>query len=93
MRDAASILRSIGWLGGTAAALQNALLSGCQWQWFLKDKAISHGGDTSGGMFGLAPGSVSAIPGLGVPDAPIIHIVSAPFWYGTNPLIDATPEA
>lgn len=91
-KGAELLLRSTGWLRRTAVDFQEGLFAGCQWQWFSEGEAISHGGDTTGGMFGLGQGSISAIPALGVPDAPLIHIANAPFWYGTNPLVSAAPR-
>ena len=90
--EAAQSLRSAGWLSETPPDFQDAILSGCRWQWFAPGEAISHGGDIIGGMFGLAQGSVSIIPTLGVADAPIIHIGIAPFWHGSNPLINGEPR-
>ena len=36
---------------------------------------------------GIARGAFSAIPAVGAPDAPVMHIGGAPFWFGTNPLL------
>ena len=89
--DAMLSLRT-GWLRTADIEFQNVVFSRSRWHWFDAAAAISHGGDTDGGMFGLAVGSVSILPSLGVPDAPIFHIAVAPFWYGSNPLLDAKPR-
>lgn len=83
----AALLRGGGWLAGTATDFQDAVLQCCHWQTFPAGETISHGGDTSGGMFGIANGNFSAIPAVGSPDSPMIHVGSAPFWYGSNPVV------
>ena len=77
-----------GWVSGTAADFQTALMAGCQWQWFAAGAAISYGGDTSCGMVGIVRGAFSATPAVGASDAPVRHIGGALFWYSTNPLLD-----
>ena len=86
-------LCTAGWLSSTAPVFQDAVLAQCQWRSFGAAETISHGGDTSGGMFGIALGSFSALPAVGAADTPIIHIGSGPFWYGTNPLNHAVPRS
>lgn len=92
LAQAENLFRTSGWLSRTASDFQDALLSDCHWQWFAAGEAISHGGDTSGGIFGLARGSIAIISALGAADVPILHITGAPFWYGANPLLDNAPR-
>lgn len=90
--EAAAMLRRADWFAGTTPDFQSAVLAQCQWQWFATGETIIHGGDTAGGMAALARGAVSIIPAIGAPDLPMIHIALAPFWMGSNPLVDHLPR-
>lgn len=88
----AGALRHEGWLCRCPPDFAEAVLARAQWRSFGPGKTLSHGGDTEGGIFGIAQGAVSFIPVIGAPDMPAIHIAAAPFWYGSNPLIGSTPR-
>lgn len=88
----ATVLRRADWFAATTPDFQTAVLAQCHWQWFAAGEAVTHGGDTDGGMVGIARGAVSIIPAIGPPDVPMIHIASAPYWLGSNPLVDHRPR-
>jgi CRP-like cAMP-binding protein len=90
--EGAAILRHADWFAGTAPDFQAAVLAQCQWQWFATGETITHGGDTAGGMVAIARGAVSIIPAVGPADLPMIHIARAPFWLGSNPLVNHLPR-
>lgn len=68
------------------------MLAVCRWQWFAAGETISLGGDVAGGMFGIVVGSISVFPTISAADVPIVHIASAPFWYGLNPQLSSAPR-
>jgi hypothetical protein len=61
------LVRRDGWLAGTAPDFQTAVLAQCQWQWLSTGETFAHGGDSSGGMVGIASGAVLLIPTIGPP--------------------------
>lgn len=46
---------------------------------------IARGGDADSAMFGLASGSAGIVPAIAAADIGLIHIASAPFWFGLQP--------
>lgn len=91
--EATQTLQNNGWLSRTAPDFRDAMLAHAQWQRFESGETVSHGGDTSGGMFGLARGALTAIPAVGPPDTPAIHVCTAPYWFGSNPLNSNLPRS
>lgn len=90
--SAATRLRGSSWLSATPPGFANAIVDRCQWRAYATGEAVSYGGDTEGGIFGLGNGKLLAIPVLGAADVPPIHLVRAPYWFGINPLMNALPR-
>lgn len=90
---ATATLRGSDWLAATPAAFGDAIIANFRWQSWPTGAAITHGGDTSGGMYGLGRGALSIVPSIGAPDAPTIHIVREPFWWSINPLLNGIPRS
>lgn len=55
--------------------------------------ALTHGGDTSGGIVGLVDGTAVVVPAMGPPDAGPIHLFLGPNWFGLLPLSNSRPRA
>ena len=87
IEDGKSLLRSQGWLISVEPSFREALLSECQWSKVVPRMPVSLGGETTGGMYGVASGTVGIIPAVATPDAGLIHIDRAPFWYGLQPFM------
>jgi CRP-like cAMP-binding protein len=87
-QDAAMHLASHGWLANTPPEFATALLDLAQWRRFAPGESIIHAGDDNGDMFGLAMGTVAATSALGAADAPVAHIITAPFWFGYAPVLN-----
>ena len=87
IEDGKSLLRSQGWLSSVEPSFREALLSECQWSKVVPRMPVSLGGETTGGMYGVASGTVGIIPAVATPDAGLIHIDRAPFWYGLQPFM------
>lgn len=80
-------IRQQGWLVDVEPSFREAFLSECQWSKVAARMPVSLGGETEGGMYGVARGSIGIIPVVAAPDAGLIHIDRAPFWYGLQPFI------
>lgn len=63
------------------------------WQTLEPHQALTHGGDTAGGIVGLAEGTLIVVPALGPAEAGPIHLFLAPIWYGALPLSLGRPRA
>ena len=87
IEDGKSLLRSQGWLISVEPSFREALLSECQWSKVVPRMPVSLGGEKTGGMYGVASGTVGIIPAVATPDAGLIHIDRAPFWYGLQPFM------
>jgi CRP-like cAMP-binding protein len=87
-QDAAAYLAGSGWLASTTPEFTNAILDMVQWRRFGPGDSIIHAGDSNADLLGLAMGTASLTSSLGAADAPIAHIVTAPFWFGYAPLIN-----
>jgi CRP/FNR family transcriptional regulator, cyclic AMP receptor protein len=84
------VLRSSGWLSQCEEPFRAAILA--ESQWFRVDQAyhIARGGDETGGMYGVADGYVGLVPAIATPDAGLIHVDRAPFWFGLQPFVLGT---
>jgi CRP-like cAMP-binding protein len=87
-QDAMAYLAGSGWLASTPPEFANAILDMVQWRRFGPGESIIHAGDITADLLGLAMGSVALTSSLGAADAPVAHIVTAPFWFGYAPLIN-----
>ncbi len=73
--------------------MQRCLLEHAIWQSLEPRQALTHGGDISGGIIGLARGTAILVPATGPADAGPIHLFQAPFWFGLMPMSKARPRA
>lgn len=87
-QDAAAYLAATGWLASTPPEFANAILDLAQWRRFGPGESIIHAGDSNADLLGLAMGTAALTSALGAADAPVAHIVTAPFWFGYAPLIN-----
>ncbi len=81
------------WFAGLPQAFQAALLEQAAWQRLEPHHGLTHGGDTSGGMVGLAEGVALVYPAVGPAEAGPIHLVTGPVWFGQLPLSRGRPRA
>jgi CRP-like cAMP-binding protein len=81
------------WFSGLPSPMQQALLENAAWQTLEPRQALTHGGDTIGGIVGLAKGTAMVVPAIGPADAGPIHLFHAPIWFGLMPLSQARPRA
>lgn len=92
--DAKAGARSLleqGWLSRTPHAFQRAMLDLAVWRRAAPGESIIVAGD-SGGMCGIARGSVELSSGIGPADGPGIHLAHAGFWAGYRPLLMDMPR-
>ncbi len=87
IEEGKAVLRSRGWLGAVESSFREALLAECQWSKVAPRMPVSMGGETEGAMYGVARGDIGIIPVVAAPDAGLIHIDRAPFWYGLQPFM------
>ena len=87
-QDAIAYLAGSGWLADTSPEFSDAILNLVQWRRFGAGESIGHAGDSNADLLGLAMGTVALTSALGAADAPIAHIVTAPFWFGYAPLVN-----
>jgi len=85
-----SLLRH-GWLSRTPADFQEAILDLAQWRRSAPGESIILAGD-SGGICGIAAGTVELLSGLGPADGAGIHLANAGFWAGYRPLLMKKPR-
>nr|WP_310525119.1 Crp/Fnr family transcriptional regulator [Polymorphobacter sp.] len=86
-------LTTNGWLKETPPEFAAAILAHCNWRTMEAGTAIQHAGDTSGGLIGIARGTISLTTALGSPDSPMIHIGHPGTWLGFIPLFSAVGRA
>jgi CRP-like cAMP-binding protein len=84
------ILGSSGWLADTPPAFRDSLLPLGRWHRIEQGAHITLSGEESEDLIGLAFGTVALTVTLGLPDTPIMHIASPPFWMGYGPLLHGT---
>jgi CRP/FNR family transcriptional regulator, cyclic AMP receptor protein len=87
IEDGKSLLRSQGWLSTVDPSFREAFLAECQWSKVEPRMAVSLGGETENAIYGVAQGEVGIIPVVAAPDAGLVHIDRAPFWYGLQPFM------
>lgn len=80
-------VRMKGWLTKCPNAFTNAVLDKSQWMSVDIDQPIALGDEANGGLFGIAQGTVGIIPTIAAADIGLIHIASAPFWFGLQPFV------
>ena len=82
-----ALLRDRGWLSGTPAEFQRAILLRLNWQSLEAGAPIQEGGEEVGELVGLARGVVEIRPILGRADTPIVHFAHPVFWFGYVPIV------
>jgi CRP/FNR family cyclic AMP-dependent transcriptional regulator len=82
-----ALLRDRGWLSGTPAEFQQAILSQLSWRSLEAGAPIQEGGEEVGELVGLARGIVEIRPILGRADTPIVHFAHPVFWFGYVPIV------
>ena len=87
IEEGKDLLRTEGWLSAVEPSFREAFLAECQWNKVAPRTPVSLGGETEGGMFGVALGTIGIVPVVAAPDAGLIHIARAPFWYGLQPFM------
>lgn len=85
--DGLKVLRSGGWLAAMPPALRDILLPMARWRWFDQGAIITLAGENKDDLIGLAQGTVVFMVSQGLPETPIIHMASAPFWMGYGPML------
>ncbi len=83
----AAVLATQGWLATTAPGFAERLLALANWRQFAAGAAITHAGDSSGDLYGIAEGAVALSSALGPADAPVTHVARAGHWFGYVPLV------
>lgn len=87
-----AILTGSAWLAGLPEPFRAAIISNWVWQRITPSQTLSHGGDETGGMIGLASGTALVFPTMGIADAGPIHAFQPPYWYGLNPSTEGRPR-
>jgi CRP/FNR family cyclic AMP-dependent transcriptional regulator len=81
------------WFSGLPLAMQQNLVENALWQTLEPRQTLTYGGDTSGGIVGLATGTTMLVPAVGPAEAGPIHLFHAPVWFGLMPMSKARPRA
>jgi CRP/FNR family cyclic AMP-dependent transcriptional regulator len=81
------VLGSTGWLSQCEKTFREIILAECQWIRVEQGYPIARGGEVIGGMYGVAEGNVGLVPSIATPDAGLIHVDRAPFWFGLQPFV------
>ncbi len=88
--DGLRVLARGGWLLETPPEFRDNLLPLGGWQRIEEGSHITLGGEEEEDLIGLASGTVAFTTTHGLPDTPIMHMASAPFWMGYGPLLHGT---
>ena len=88
----ASLLSRTGWLSHIPVDCQDAVLDECLCYATNAGQAITHGGEETGGMFGIVSGTVGVYSAVGSSEAPLIHIAGPAFWFGLFPITNGRPR-
>lgn len=80
------VLANTGWLSHTPPDFAEAILANCHWRSVEGGATIQHAGDDLSVILGLARGTITMTTGLASPDAPMMHICHAGWWFGFVPL-------
>jgi CRP-like cAMP-binding protein len=86
--DARERLRASGWLSRCPTPFADDVLAHSQWIRVEAGQPIALGGETDGGLFGVAQGTVGIMPAIAAPDIGLIHLNAAPFWFGLQPFVN-----
>jgi len=83
---ATSVLSRTGWLSRTPKNFRDAVLEACLCYAMSPGRAITHGGEDTGGMFSIVTGTAGVYSAIGSSDGPLIHIAGPAFlvWAFSN---------
>ena len=84
--EAASLLSNFGWLNHIPTDYRDDLLDVCRCYDLRPGQAITHGGDETGGLFGIVSGFAGVYSAIGSSEGPLIHIAGTGFWFGLFPV-------
>jgi CRP/FNR family transcriptional regulator, cyclic AMP receptor protein len=90
-RQHATLLSEKGWLSQIPNALRGDILNVCLCDDLDTGQTITHGGEVTGGLFGIISGTASVFSTLG-PDGPLIHVAGPAFWFGLFPITNGRPR-
>ena len=90
--ETATLFSTDTWFVGLPPLMQRGLLQNATWQSLEPRQALTHGGDNSGGIVGLAKGTAILVPAIGPAAAGPIHLFRAPFWFGLMPMSKDRPR-
>ena len=90
-RKHATVLSEKGWLSQIPNALRGDVLSACLCYDLDSRQAITHGGEVTGGLFGIISGTAGVFSTFG-PDGPLIHVAGPAFWFGLFPITNGRPR-
>jgi CRP/FNR family transcriptional regulator, cyclic AMP receptor protein len=90
-RPHTTLLSEKGWLSQIPNALRGDVLNVCLCYDLDSDQAITHGGEETGGLFGIISGTASVFSTFG-PDGALIHVAGPGFWFGLFPITNGRPR-
>jgi CRP-like cAMP-binding protein len=79
-----------GWLSQTLPEFRDALLAEVKWLVFESKSRIGALHEEGDGMYGIGIGTVGIFPQIAASDAGLIHVATAPFWFGLAPFVTAS---
>lgn len=90
--EAASFFGQTGWLSHVPEEFREVFLGSCLCRGMKAGQAITHGGEETGGVFGIVSGSAGVFSAIGSSEGPLIHIAAAGFWFGLFPVVNGHPR-
>ena len=81
------VLANLGWLSHCAPGFRAFVLANLKEQTFPPGVAMTHAGDSEGGIFGLIEGQASFVTTIGSPAIGMAHIGLPGSWWGQAPLL------
>lgn len=90
--DGRSALIGTGWLSHVPVEWQDALLDACRCYPAEPGRAITDGGEETGGIFAIVSGTASVYSAIGATETPLIHIAGTGFWFGLFPVTNGRPR-
>lgn len=85
--EARQVLAAEGWLARCSPAFREAVLDAAIFRLAPGAATLFHAHDRSGGLFGIARGTIEVSLHLDHPDTPIMDLAHAGFWAGFRPLL------
>ena len=88
----AALLSQTGWLSHIPKNIRDEFLNLCRCYKAGPAQAITHGGEESGGIFGIVSGVAGVYSATGSSEGPLIHIAGRSFWFGLFPVTNGRPR-